>query len=381
MDAQPNTQQQQLPLVTEEVFWEAVKNRDRTWDGKFFFAVVTTGVFCRPSCACRLPLRRNVRFFETHVAAVQAGFRPCLRCRPLASVPGLPDPDAERIRKACDYIRTNIQELDQMPLALLARQAGLSPFHFQRSFKAAMGVTPRQFVEGCRMEALKSTLRGKPAGSVTDAIYESGFGSGSRVYERVDTRLGMTPATYRAGGKGVRISWASTNTAIGRMMIGATDRGLCFLQFGETDAELLSMLRAEYPNADSITPMPGEPSGSAEEFRRWMDALTEHLNGQDSRLEKLPLDLRATAFQLKVWRYLQQEVPYGSVQSYAEVAAGIGQPTAARAVARACASNRVALVIPCHRVIRGTGELGGYRWGLDRKRVLIDGERRGTIKG
>jgi AraC family transcriptional regulator of adaptative response/methylated-DNA-[protein]-cysteine methyltransferase len=350
----------------ENILWTAVENRDRGFDGKFFFGVMTTGVYCRPSCGCRLPLRKNVRFFETPEQAEAAGLRPCLRCRPLATL-GV-DPDTERIRKTCDYVRANLDT--ELPLGLLADQAGLSPFHFQRSFKAVMGVTPRQFVEACRLDALKGNLR-NPRHSVTDAIYESGFGSGSRVYERVDTRLGMTPATYRSGGKGVRISWVSTDSALGRMMIGATDRGLCFVQFGSSDDALLEMLKAEYPAA-VVEPM-AEPY--PKEFHDWMEALGDHLRGQQPKLD-LPLDLQATAFQMKVWQYLQQQIPYGSVQSYSEVAEGIGQPAAARAVARACASNRVALVIPCHRVIRGTGELGGYRWGLERKRVLIDQERR-----
>lgn len=360
-------------IFDEEVFWNAIRNRDKSWDGRFFFGVMTTGVYCRPSCPCRLPLRRNVRFFLEPAEAEQAGLRPCLRCRPLATR-GV-DPDTERIRKSCDFIRANLDR-ESLPLSLLADEAGLSPFHFQRSFKAVMGLTPRQFVEACRLDSLKGNLR-DDRHSVTDAIYESGFGSGSRVYERVDTRLGMTPAKYRAGGKGVRISWVSVPSPLGRMMIGATDRGLCFVQFGDTDAELLAMLRSEYPAAASIEPM-ARPY--PDEFHQWMRALEDHLRGESPRLD-LPLDLQATAFQMKVWRYLQQEVAYGSVQSYQEVAEGIGQPKAARAVARACATNRVALVIPCHRVIRGTGELGGYRWGLDRKRVLIDSERRLKVSG
>lgn len=358
-------------LIDEEMFWNAIRARDRSWDGRFFFGVISTGVYCRPSCPCRLPLRRNVRFYLEPAEAEQAGLRPCLRCRPLATR-GV-DPDTERIRKSCDFIRANLDR-ESLPLSLLAEQAGLSPFHFQRSFKAVMGLTPRQFVEACRLDALKENLRetsGERRLSVTGAIFDAGFGSGSRVYERVDTRLGMTPAKYRAGGKGVRISWVSVPSPLGRMMIGATDRGLCFVQFGDSDAELLAMLQSEYPAAASIEPM-ARPF--PDEFHQWMHALEDHLRGESPRLD-LPLDLQATAFQMKVWRYLQQSVPYGSVQSYQEVAAGIGQPSAARAVARACASNRVALVIPCHRVIRGTGELGGYRWGLDRKRVLIDSER------
>jgi len=261
----------------------------------------------------------------------------------------------QRIRKVCDYIRAHSEE--NLRLDSLAERASLSRFHFQRSFKAVVGLTPRQFVEASRLEKLKGHLRERPSRlrarpSVTDAIYDAGFGSSSRVYERVDTRLGMTPAQYREGGKDVAISYVSVDSVLGRMMIGATDRGLCFVQFAECDEDLLALLRAEYPAAR---------------------LLREHLAGQQPRLD-LPLDLRATAFQMKVWRYLQS-IPYGSVQSYSEVAAAVGRPQAARAVARACAANRVALVIPCHRVIRGTGELGGYRWGLDRKRALIDQER------
>ena len=222
------------------------------------------------------------------------------------------------------------------------------------------------------MEMLRGQLRSKS--SVTDAIYEAGFGSSSRVYERVDTRLGMTPSQYRAGGKNTSISYIAVDSPLGRMMIGATDRGLCFVQFAANDEELLDMLRREYPAA-AIKPM-RKPHPA--QFETWMTALREHLDGHEPRLN-LPLDLRATAFQMKVWQYLQS-IPYGSVQSYSEAAAGMGRPTATRAVARACASNRVALVIPCHRVIRGTGELGGYRWGIERKRVLIDSERRNATR-
>lgn len=276
-----------------------------------------------------------------------------------------------RMQAACDYIRAHSEE----PLSLedMSRQAGLSPFHFLRRFKAFTGLTPKQFLDGCRMDALKGHLRG--SGSVTDAIYEAGFGSSSRVYEKVDTRLGMTPKEYRTGGEKVSISYVAEQTAVGLMMMGATDRGLCFVQFGESEAELLRMLQAEYPKAQLTAMAAPYP----EQFRAWMQALGAHLAGEQPSLS-LPLDLRATAFQWKVWRYLQS-IPYAEVQSYSEVAEGIGQPKAARAVARACASNRVAIVIPCHRVIRGTGELGGYRWGLDRKRALLDGERAARARG
>jgi AraC family transcriptional regulator of adaptative response/methylated-DNA-[protein]-cysteine methyltransferase len=351
---------------TEDLCWDAVQKRDPAWDGKFLFGVLTTGVYCRPSCACRPPLRKNVRFFLNAADAERAGLRPCLRCRPLETERA----GAQAIRDVCEYIKAH----QSLPLRLtdLAARAELSPSHFQRRFKDIIGVTPRQFVEACRLEKLKDELRG--ASSVTNAIYEAGFGSSSRVYERVDTRLGMTPAQYRGGGKGIGISWVAVDSGLGRMMIGATDRGLCFVQFGDADQELLEMLRAEYPEA-RLDPM-REPFPP--EFQNWITALRSHLRGEQQRLE-LPLDLRATAFQMKVWRYLQS-IPYGSVQSYAEVASGLGQPTAARAVARACAANRIALAIPCHRVIRGTGELGGYRWGIERKRVLLDNELNSTAR-
>jgi AraC family transcriptional regulator of adaptative response/methylated-DNA-[protein]-cysteine methyltransferase len=350
----------------ETLFWNAVLARDRSWDGKFFFGVMTTGVYCRPSCRCRPPLRKNVRFFLSPAEAEGAGLRPCQRCRPLAAA-GL-DPDTARIRKICDYIEAHAS--DPLPLEQLASRAGLSPFHFQRSFKAVVGLTPRQFVEARRLEILKESLRSQP--SVTAAIYEAGFGSGSRVYERVDTRLGMTPSTYRGGGKNVAISYVSVDSELGRMMLAATDRGLCFVQFAHDDEELLRLLRAEYPAATIEPARQPYPA----QFEKWMLALQQHLKGHEPSLD-LPLDLRATAFQMKVWRYLQS-LPYGSVQTYSEVARGIGQPAAVRAVANACANNRVALVIPCHRVIRGDGGLAGYRWGMERKRALLDRERTTT---
>jgi AraC family transcriptional regulator of adaptative response/methylated-DNA-[protein]-cysteine methyltransferase len=354
----------ELELIVDQERWQAVVEHDAAFDGKFFFGVMTTGVFCKPSCKCRQPLRRNVRFFESAAEAEKAGLRACLRCKPTLG--------ADRaLAKVCEYIRQRSEQ--RLPLEELAKVAGLSPFHFQRSFKAVTGVTPKQYQEACRLEALKGALRGQ--GRVTDAVYEAGFGSSSRVYERADTRLGMTPGEYRAGGKGTRISYAAADSPLGRMMIGATDRGICFLQFAGSDEELLEMLRREYPAAQ-ISAMP-EPYSA--DFQDWMDALRGYLEGSRVGLD-LPVDVQATAFQMKVWRYLQS-IPVGEVASYAEVAKGIGQPGAARAVARACATNRVALAIPCHRVIRGTGELGGYRWGLELKRALIDRERAVVRKG
>jgi AraC family transcriptional regulator of adaptative response/methylated-DNA-[protein]-cysteine methyltransferase len=350
--------------MNDEERWAAVMARDAAHDGRFVYAVTTTGVYCRPSCPSRRPLRRNVRFHASPAAAEASGARACKRCKPLALVG-----DAHRVaamRDLCRHIERHSDE--RITLDALARRAGISPFHLQRSFKALVGVSPREYAEAVRVAQFKRELRS--GRSVTDAAYEAGYGSSSRVYEGIDARLGMTPREYRARGRGVEISYASTSGALGTMMLGATDRGLCFIQFGESVAELEAALAREYPEA-SLVPM---RESQRQTFEEWMHALSAHLEGGRVHLG-LPLDIRGTAFQMKVWRYLQK-IPYGEVQSYGEVAAAIGAPTAARAVAQACGHNPVALAIPCHRVIRGSGEMGGYRWGVERKRALIDTERR-----
>jgi AraC family transcriptional regulator of adaptative response/methylated-DNA-[protein]-cysteine methyltransferase len=346
-----------------EIRWNAVETRDASKDGTFVYGVVTTGVYCKPSCASRRALRKNVRFYATPADAERDGLRACRRCKP--NVATSKDAVDARIRTACELI---VRNADQ-PLALkeIAAAVGMSAFHFQRSFKASVGLTPKEFHDAERVQKLKAGL--KSGGSVTEAIYDAGFGSSSRVYERVDTRLGMTPLQYRHGGRGLSISHATAKTPLGLVMIGATDRGICFIQFGDSEKMLGKQLLAEYPEA-MHAPM---PKTQAKAFDAWMRALGGYLEGNRTALD-LPLDVRGTAFQMRVWRYLQS-IPYGQVQSYGEVARGIGQPNAVRAVAQACANNTIALAIPCHRVIRGNGELGGYRWGLARKRALIDRER------
>jgi len=342
--------------------WDAVLARDAAMNGRFLFGVLTTGVYCRPSCAARRPLRKNVRFYANAEAAERDGLRACKRCRPNDPTP------AERMQALCGFIRARADSGEPLTLAVLAEQAGMSPGHLQRTFRSAIGVSPREFVESCRLETLKRGLRAGE--SVTDAIYDAGFGSSSRVYERADRRLGMTPKEYRAGGKNLAITYAAVSTPVGRLLLGATDRGLCFVQFGDSDEELVEMLRREYPAAALAKMKHTEHP----EFRRWIEALRAHLAG-DEPLPELPLAVRASAFRLKVWRYLQS-IPAGTTRSYTEVARGIGRKGAVRAVANACAANPLAVVIPCHRVIRADGELGGYRWGTDRKRRLLAREGR-----
>ena len=269
------------------------------------------------------------------------------------------------IPQVAAYIEQHLE--GDVSLARLGKEAGLSPFHLQRTFKAAVGLTPKQYAEACRLRSFRQNLRSGE--DILESVFASGFGSPSRVYERVDTRLGMTPSEYQAGGVSVEITFVTVPTSLGSLMIGATDRGLCFVQFGDDARQLEKELRLEYPAAalkPMVTPWP-------KPFRAWISALEQHLSGSPAALD-LPLDIRATAFQMKVWRYLQS-IPRGEVRSYSEVAAAIGQPKAVRAVASACANNRIALVIPCHRVIRASGELGGYRWGLDRKRELLRREK------
>lgn len=271
---------------------------------------------------------------------------------------------AERIREVCRYIERHSDE--PLTIAQLASLAAMSRFHFARSFRSVTGVTPKEYVNAARVRALKHGLRASEG--VDAAIYDAGYGSASRVYEHASRRLGMTPGQYRRGGAGVEISYVCVKTVLGFMAIGATDRGICFLQFGESPEALQVQLAREYPGARIVeTATPEAP------FDNWVAAIDRYLKGEQPHLD-LPLDIRATAFQLRVWKYLQN-IPYGDLQSYAEVAEGIGRPGSARAVAQACGKNAVALAIPCHRIIRGDGNLGGYRWGLHRKRVLIDLER------
>ncbi len=342
----------------DEEFWSAVVARDANRDGEFVFAVSSTGVYCRPSCAARRPRRGNVRFFFTPEQAERAGYRACLRCRPKAFSGNT---ESATVKAICRFIEQHLDE----PLTLdrLGKEFRQSPFHLQRRFKAAVGITPRAYADSCRLRMLKRNLQA--GDSVTRAMYDAGYGSSSRLYERTASQLGMTPDKYRRGAIAATIRYTCAESPLGRMLIAATERGICSIQFAESDGELLEGLKREFPFA-----VRKEDEGG---LRLWVEALLRHMRGKDLD-SSLPLDIRATAFQRRVWTYLQS-IPFGNTRSYSQVAKAIGKPNACRAVARACATNPVAVAIPCHRVVREDGSLGGYRWGIERKKALLEMER------
>jgi AraC family transcriptional regulator of adaptative response/methylated-DNA-[protein]-cysteine methyltransferase len=340
--------------------WRAVQARDARFDGRFICAVRTTGIFCRPSCPSRRPVRRNVIFFLLPEAARREGFRPCLRCRPEQTAAA--DPAIERVWAVCRHIEDHFQEPPS--LRALAGLAGLSPFHFQRTFKRIVGVTPRQYAEEIRLHRVRGHL--KEARNVTDALYQAGYGSSSRLYEKAPSRLGMTPASYRRGGEGARIGYTIAASPLGRLMVAATSRGICRVTLGDANAGLEADLRREFPRAELYR--------DDARLARWLRAIQRDLEGR-APCPDLPLDIRATAFQRQVWEALLA-IPRGETRSYSDVARAIGHPKAARAVGTACGANPVGLVIPCHRVVREDGSLGGFGFGLHRKVKLLAMEKK-----
>src|SRR2546425_4931671 len=339
--------------------WEAVMSRDPNQDGRFVFAVSSTGVYCRPSCPSRRPRRENVTFFRRPEEAERAGYRACLRCRPKA-ING--NAKAEIVKSICRYMEQHRDE--PLTLERLASAFHLSPFHLQRRFKAVLGITPRAYADSCRLTSLKRNLQ---AGhSVTRAMYDAGYSSSSRLYERTASQLGMTPDKYRRGAIAASIRYTCTDSLLGRMLVAATQKGICAIQFADSDDELNEGLKREFPFAAR------RRGGNA--LQTWTQTLLQQMGGQKLN-SSLPLDIRATAFQRRVWSYLQS-IPFGATRSYSQVAKAIGKPSASRAVARACATNPVAVVIPCHRVVRESGEMGGYRWGVERKQALLEMEQR-----
>jgi AraC family transcriptional regulator, regulatory protein of adaptative response / methylated-DNA-[protein]-cysteine methyltransferase len=344
--------------MQSDMQWQHVMVRDARQDGRFVFAVRTTGVYCRPSCPSRRPRRDSVEFFADPQQAERAGYRACLRCKPT------------EISSQAQAVTRARQLLDEaegvLTLAELSKRVGVSPFHLQRLFKRATGLSPREYQSARRMQQVKRGLR--KGDDVTTALYDAGFGSPSRLYEKSAQHFGMTPGTYRRGGEGVTIQYAIVLSPLGRLLVAATPRGLCAVRFGENATELERELRAEFRAAEIIR--------NDAALRPYVQTLLANVSGKRISVE-LPLDVRATAFQKKVWDSLRQ-IPRGETRSYSQVAREIGDPNAVRAVARACASNPVAVAVPCHRVVRGDGELAGYRWGVERKKKLLAQERRGA---
>ena len=334
--------------------WSAVLARDAARDGEFVFAVSSTGVYCRPSCPSRRARRENVQFYDRPELAERAGYRACMRCRPKSSTG---DRQLDAIKSICRHIEQNLDE--PLTLGRLGQQFGISPFHLQRRFKAALGVTPRQYADACRLRLLKTKLQ--TGDSVTRAMYDAGYNSSSRLYERAVAQLGMTPDQYRRGAIATPIRYRCMASPLGRMLIAATGRGVCSIQFASSDEELIAGLKREFPFATR--------KADDGELQAWSESLLAAMRGEDGAAQ-LPLDIRATVFQRRVWASLQK-IPFGQTRSYSEVARAIRKPRACRAVARACATNPVAVAIPCHRVVREDGNMGGYRWGVKRKQALL----------
>lgn len=345
--------------LSADVAWRAVADRDGRYDGRFVYAVRTTGIYCRPSCPSRRPSHQHVRFFGGPDAAERAGFRACKRCHPRDAAA----PRSSAVERARRWIDGHVDA--PLRLTELAEVAGVSPAHLQRTFTRALGVSPKAYHEARRAERLRAQLKGGT--TVSRAIFDAGYGSGSRVYERAAGTLGMTPGRYRRGGAGVAVHFSITGTPFGRLLVATTPRGVCSVELGDDDGALEERLRTELPNA---TVARGDAT-----HRDWVGHIVASLRGERSSTD-IPLDVQGTAFQWQVWRALQR-IPRGQTRSYSDVAREIGRPNANRAVARACASNRAALVIPCHRVVREDGSLGGYRWGLERKAKLLEAEQAG----
>lgn len=346
----------EFPVPTDPR-WTAVLARDAASDGAFVYAVRSTRVYCRPSCPSKRPRRENVSFFPRPDAAEAAGYRACRRCKPDGVIPS----ELDVIEGLCRAMERDADA--PASLDVLATRAGLAPHRLQRAFKRVTGITPRQYQDAVRMRALRARLR--EGHEITRALFDSGMSSTSRLYERAPQQLGMTPAAYRRGAPGMRVAFTVVDSPLGKLCVAATARGICMVSLGSGETELERALTREFPGAERVR--------DDAALTPWVRVILKHLRGEEPHLE-LPLDVRATAFQRRVWQALQK-IPYGSTRTYSAVAKAIGAPTAVRAVARACATNPASLVIPCHRVIREDGGLGGYRWGLERKRRLLEQER------
>jgi len=334
--------------------WRAVATRDRRFDGRFVYGVSSTGIFCRPSCPSRTPRRDRVRFFADAAAARDAGYRPCKRCRPTSDAPSRLE---TAVARATEYLRAHAGE--RVTLATLAAEVALSPYHLQRAFKRAVGVSPREYQDALRQRRFVQRLRA--GDTVSRATYEAGYGSSSRVYGRPEVRAGLTPAVYRRRAAGKHIRFTTVAVPLGHLLVAFTDDGVCAVELGDDDAMLERTLRADFANA-TVSRAPVRANA-------WVRSVVQQAHGRPVT-HAIPLDVQGTAFQWKVWKALQR-IPLGQTRSYAQVARAIGRPAAVRAVANACARNPVALVVPCHRVVRSDGAAGGYRWGIKRKEQLL----------
>jgi len=345
------------PFSSDDQRWDAVVRRDPSADGVFYYSVRTTGVYCRPSCAARLARRENVRFHSSCDDAEQAGFRPCKRCRPNA--PALAEQRAAAVAKACRLIEASDEGLD---LGTLADAAGMSRFHFHRVFKSITGLTPKAYAAAHRARRIRNALTQR--GSVTEAIYDAGFNSNGRFYATSAQVLGMSPTSFRSGGEGEVIRFAVGECSLGPILVAATEKGVCAILLDDEPDALVRDLQDRFPRAELI--------GGDEQFEGLVAKVVGLVEAPALGLD-LPLDVRGTAFQQRVWQALR-EIPAGTTVSYAQIAARIGSPKAVRAVAQACAANAIAVAIPCHRVVRNDGGLSGYRWGVERKRALLERE-------
>lgn len=337
--------------------WQAVVNKSREFDGVFYFGVKTTGIFCRPSCSSRTAKRQNVSFFQTVVEAENAGFRACLRCQPKNDY--LPGAGVELIIRALQKLDS--EEGQNATLEELSGKLSVSSAHLQKTFKNLLGLSPKEIVDLKRLDSFKTLVK---KSDVTTALYESGFGSSRALYEKANTNLGMTPATYKKGGKGVRIAFTVADSSLGKLMIAATEKGICAVSFGDTAVELENELSSEFPAAEIVN--------DDQTLGNILNAVLSYLEGEQELFD-FPLDLKATAFQMRVWAELHK-IPYGETRSYQMIAESIGSPKSVRAVARACATNPVAVITPCHRIIAADGKLSGYRWGIQRKKQLLERE-------
>lgn len=339
-----------------EIYWKAIKNNDARFNGAFVYAVNSTGIYCKPSCSSRMPKRENVSFFDSSETAENKGFRACLRCKPQSETA---NPQTEIALRACELLETE----EQISLEDLSARLNLSAAHLQKVFKEIIGVSPKKYAEIKRLEKFKSGI--KSGGGVTGAMYEAGFGSSSRLYENVSEKLGMTPKTYAKKGKNMLINYTITDCDLGKLLVARTAKGVCAVTFSDDELALRENLFDEYENAEIA-----EDKANLKEI---VEAILANLEGANKTLD-LPLDLQATAFQMRVWDILRK-IPYGETVSYSDVAEKLGNKNAVRAVATACASNRAALVIPCHRVVGKSGALSGYRWGVERKKALLEKEK------